>query len=172
MKKRAGFTLIELMVVIAIIGIMILIMGPPVNRWLAQRGVHEAAVQLAESLQRAKLLAIRQSANSTLTVNVGTRQYTVTSNNPVSNEVVQLGHYRGDVIFTNDPQTGAACSPLITFTPQGFALPSAAGGNQQIVLTTVAPGIPAQWYRIIVSVAGGISIHRWSAANNRWYAST
>lgn len=172
MQKKSGFTLIELLVVIALIGVLALITGPPVHRWMEERGVHEAAVQLAESMQQAKFLAIRNSANSTIAVNVAARQYTITINNPVRNEVVNLMDYRGSVVFANDPGTGAAPSPLITFTPQGLVLPAAAGGPQSIVLSTGSPEISQQWFRVRVSVAGGISIHKWESNNNRWVVIT
>jgi prepilin-type N-terminal cleavage/methylation domain-containing protein len=168
MQRKSGFTLVELLVVIAIIGILTLITGPPVHRWMEERGVHEAAVQFAESMQRAKLLAIRNSANSTITVNPATRQYTITLNNPVRNEVVSLLDYRGSVVFANDPNTGAGPAGLITFTPQGLVLPGAAGGAQSVVLSTNSPEISQKWFRVSVSVAGGISIYKWNPNNNSW----
>ena len=160
--------MVELLVVIAIIGVLTLITGPPVHRWMEERGVHEAAVQFAESMQRAKLLAIRNSANSTITVNPATRQYTITLNNPVRNEVVSLMDYRGSVVFANDPNTGAGPAGLITFTPQGLVLPGAAGGAQSVVLSTNSPEISQKWFRVSVSVAGGISIYKWNPNNNSW----
>lgn len=173
MQKKSGFTLVELMVVMAIIGVLTLIIGPPVNRWMDERGIHKAASQLAESLQRAKFRAIRLSANCTVAVNQGARQYIITENNPFRQEIVSLDDYRGGIVFLNaDPLTGLAASNLITFTRQGLVPPPAAGVDHVIVVSNSMPGITPRTFRVRVSVAGGISIQRWDAAQGIWFTVT
>ena len=169
MQKRPGFTILELMVVLAIICVLALSTGPPIHRWLEERGVQEAAVQLAELMQRTKLIAMRNSTNCTINI-LANDLYIVATNNPPNFEIVWLEDYRGRVLFTNDPGTGAAPPFQITFTPQGTA--TVAGGLGSIVLTSTANSIRQQWLRIRVSAAGGISIHRWNTANNAWFVVT
>ena len=138
-----GFTLIELMVVAAIIFIAIAVAAPSTLTWLRDRGVHDAAKQLGDDLQRAKLLAIKESNNCSITFNLpGPNQYTIS----LSNEVMDLGRFTGGVSFTNNP---VPTDPVITFTPQGICTPSGAA-----LLTNQSNSIT---YRIRTTGAGGIS---------------
>lgn len=168
MQKKSGFTLLELMVVIAIICILTAITAPPIDRWMTERGVHQAAVQMTELMQRAKLIAMRNSTTCSIIIPINDL-YVVMTNNPPNNELVWLDNYRGNVFFVNDPGTGAAPPFMITFTPQGLVT---FAGAQSIVLTSTAPGIPQNWFRVSVSAAGGISLDRWDSTTNRWFVVT
>jgi len=138
--RQSGFTLIELMIVIALIAILVAVSTPGTIAWLNARGAREAADQLAMDLQRAKLLAIQRNANCIITINVPTNQYTIS----ITNEVIDLRRYRGVVTFTD------VSAPQITFTPQGIR-PDAG----DVFLTNQIN--PTQQYRLRVSAAGGIS---------------
>ncbi|ACO45511.1 prepilin-type N-terminal cleavage/methylation domain-containing protein [Deinococcus deserti] len=65
--RRAGFTLIEVLVVIAMIGILSVIGAGSYSRWLANNDVQLAAATLTQRIQEARTLAKRGTANVVLT---------------------------------------------------------------------------------------------------------
>jgi prepilin-type N-terminal cleavage/methylation domain-containing protein len=151
----SGFSLIELVVVIVIAGIVMAIATPTTLAWLRERGVRNAADQLSMDLQRAKLMAIKENANCTITTNSpAANQYTISLNG----EVVDLGRYPGGVTFTNNPELTSAA---VTFTPQGLCttIPAA-------ILLTNQNG--ARTFRVRVTAAGGISEKLYHPGTGKW----
>lgn len=70
--KTSGFTLIEVLVVIAIIGILGGIFGSSLIRSIRTAELREAANQVASDFQRARSLSQRGSTNVTITAPKGT----------------------------------------------------------------------------------------------------
>jgi type II secretion system protein H len=136
-----GFTLMEMMVVIALIAIVLGLATPALTNHLRQRGVREAADQLVMDLQRAKMLAIARNANCAIIIDAANNRYT----NSLTNEIVELGRYRGGVIFAAplpDP-------PQFTFTSQGLC-----SDPGELFLTNADGVVPL---RLRTTLAGGIS---------------
>lgn len=147
-----GFTLIELVIAIAIVAIIAgFAAGGGTRSWLTQRGLSTAVEQLRGDMQRAKLLAVRQHTNCTISLNTpAANQYTISLNN----QVVDLGTYRGNVVFAG-PSAGAV---TITFTPWGTS--TAAACVDAEVQMTNGGGVAAfqtGTYRLRISASGGIS---------------
>jgi type IV fimbrial biogenesis protein FimT len=149
--STGGFSLVELMVGIAIIAILVGISGSSLRSWLIHKGLNDAVEQLRGDLQQAKLLAVKQRANCSVTMNTpAANQYTISLNN----RVVDLGSFRGNVTFTGVP------TPVITFTPWGTCL--VAG---QVQLTSQSnPSI----FRLSTSISGSIFRRVWSNSAGNW----
>jgi prepilin-type N-terminal cleavage/methylation domain-containing protein len=61
-RRRGGFTLTELMMVVVIIGLMAAMAGPRMMRWVQTIGQRGAVNQLAGDLAFARIHAVRQGA--------------------------------------------------------------------------------------------------------------
>lgn len=77
MRKNSGFTMIELMVIIAIVGILIAIAVPSFTESMARRRLEGAANELSADLQYTKSQAV--SINTAVSMVTSAHGYTVSS---------------------------------------------------------------------------------------------
>jgi len=66
--KENGFTMIELMIVVGIIGIASVIAVPAVSEWLARYQLKQAMSEIAGDLNLAKLVAMNRNRQATVTI--------------------------------------------------------------------------------------------------------
>ena len=155
-KRENGFTLIELSVVIAIISILLLTIVPRTMAWLNEQGVNQAADQIRSDIQQARLMAINQRQNCTITFNnPGVNQYTVS----LTNKTVDLTRYRGGVVLMAIGPDGIAASAAVTFNRRGLA-------NAAQIFLTNATG--QNIFRIQISSSGGVSVRNWAQNAGIW----
>jgi type IV fimbrial biogenesis protein FimT len=67
MRKNSGFTLIEVLTVIAIIAIVASIVMPNVVAWLPRYRLNSGAEEIQSTLQLARLSAIKENTSATVT---------------------------------------------------------------------------------------------------------
>ena len=77
MMKKSGFSLIELMVVIAIISIAAGIAIPNIIGWLPNYRLGKAAGDMLSALQKARLSAIKGNTNMVVAINLGNNSYMI-----------------------------------------------------------------------------------------------
>ncbi|RLC28461.1 MAG: prepilin-type cleavage/methylation domain-containing protein [Deltaproteobacteria bacterium] len=78
-QRQGGFTLVELMVVIAVIAILAATAVPAMVNWLPGYRLKKAARDLYGNMQLAKVTAIRNNADCAIVFSAGTDEYFVCS---------------------------------------------------------------------------------------------
>jgi prepilin-type N-terminal cleavage/methylation domain-containing protein len=75
MRKNKGFTLLEMMTVIAILGIVSAIAIPNYFSWLSDMKIKTAVGDLKSDMNMAKLRAIRENATVAMVFNIASNSY-------------------------------------------------------------------------------------------------
>lgn len=111
--REGGFTLIEVMIVVAIIGIGSALAIPAYNQWIARYELRQAIVAIGSNLTMARMTAKNRNMAviSTLATTATGRVTMITTNVP------------GTVIFASDTFPMTVTSALDAATPIGTPLP-------------------------------------------------
>lgn len=169
MRKDTGFTLLELMTVIAIIGILSTISLPSLLRWRTNQQLSSEARELLSTIMRARMRAIKENANVVVIFNIGSDNYIAFVDNGegggTAADMLQNGNEK--TVKNRDIQVGidmyeasfAGGVPRIRFNGLGF--PNGFGGhvyminqqNRYIGITVNTMGNS----RIVRSTDGGAS---------------
>ena len=140
MRKNSGFTLWEMMVVIAIIAIMSALAVPSYIQWLPKYRAGAASRDVLSTLEYARINAIRTNGN--VNVNYAGKTMSVTNSEGTLHRVTMPA----DVILS---ATGLA-SP-VTFDGQGFSL-------QAGMLTVRSTRNPSWTWDITLTLGGNAAI--------------
>jgi prepilin-type N-terminal cleavage/methylation domain-containing protein len=113
MRRNEGYTLIEVMTVLALIGIVASIIIPNVIGWLPNYRLRSGAEEIQSALQLARLGAIKQNTSSTVTFDTANHTFLAT----VSGQTIKRGEMPAGI------QIVSITSPLsmIQFNSRGMA---------------------------------------------------
>lgn len=141
-RNSKGFTLIELMVVLVIVGIMLALLIPNVGGFISQMEINEATQNLSGVLRSAKETAVSKNVTARVIISDANKTYRVErtaipgTNEPAGWIVIQtdtpisikgnIGLQTNATAFVKPLTTGIR---TITFTSRGTALADATGGN-------------------------------------------
>jgi type IV fimbrial biogenesis protein FimT len=175
MKKRKkifdskGFSFVELMVVIALIGILSAIVLPGLLGNMPEKRLKSAARNLYGDLQKARLLAVKENNSVTVTFNTGAGQYSYTNGGAaVTESLADYGAVRYGCSIApgntwreadGEPNNGipaAGVTGEITFSNLGVANPEdiyLQSDNDQTVC-----------YAVSVSMLGAVKIYRYNGS--------
>lgn len=166
-KEMSGFTVVELVISIAVLAVLFGIGVPSINALVNGSGANRAASELISDMYLARIQAIRSGRSATVAFNTpGPNQYTVTWNNGANSRTVDLGDFRGEVVFEPNPPGAATPPPVasVIFSPRGFAQENPVGwGNVYLTEQNSARVI-----RIETTFTGVVSEMRWSPTANTW----
>jgi prepilin-type N-terminal cleavage/methylation domain-containing protein len=146
-KRKGGFTIVELVVALAIMGIAVSVAIPGFSRWLPDYRLKAAATELYTNLQLAKMSAVRDNAEwavffdpysfKAYQIRKGKEANGKYTDDPVtgfdSQKTILLSKYKGQVSFGHGSATaaigagwddeitfGGAFTNTIVFRPRGM----------------------------------------------------
>jgi type IV fimbrial biogenesis protein FimT len=159
-SRAAGVTLVELMIVVAIIGIAAALAGPNFMQWMQRYELRQATTTLAARLQAARVTAINQNRPIIITIclipnapcttpsSVGGGAVQATFAFPGGAAALSPETFPARVVNFILPQAGP-----ITFNSRGM---STSAGPQTIQLLTSQAPVPVG-YSVTVNPAGKVS---------------
>ncbi len=165
MRKNSGFTLMELVVVIALIGVLASLAIPEYINWLPKYRAKKAAMELSGQLHKVKLKAIRENRPRAVYFDENSDRYyiltsagtnTIWDGPPAvggdddTEQTVDLSGYGSGVRFAN-VSPGLDGDPLLRFQSRGIC-------NSMEIDVTNLGGNPT--YRIQTTLAGAIILNR------------
>ena len=140
--NKTGFSLLELMIVLAIMGILSAIAAPNFMHYMAERRLSGAARMVMSDLMAARQKAVSQNINVTVTF-TSDRAYTITGDATARD--IQRDYY--------DVTLSASANPI--FTPRGTAN---TGTGTQIVVTVTSSKTGVSQKYVKVEPTGRVKI--------------
>lgn len=101
---ESGFSLIEMLVVVSLIGLAVVVGYPNMIDWLDRYQVRGAASELAANIQLQRMRAVSQNAEFSIAFDADTGTYS---------------------LFQGDPDTGTMLEPVARALPQGVTFAGA-----------------------------------------------
>lgn len=139
-QAERGFTLIEVMIVVAIIGIAAALAGPNYGEWIARTQLREAISEVQHQLVLARITAISRNMPVTVTLSLSNGSMAISTTNAATGAVISVGQTMStpQVVTLNDGPS-AAWTPVATTTVSFNSMGMRTGGpgvaaNQELAL--------------------------------------
>lgn len=157
-SKASGFTLVELMIVIAILAILMTLAAPSFSVIIANSKIRANAQAIIDGLQLARAEAIRRNERVKFVLSSDT-SWTVITNANTTIQTRSAGDGGGGILLSPTPSN----STMVTFNPLGRVVNNTDGSSTltQVdidVPTTVISATESHDLRIIISSGGLIRL--------------
>ena len=140
LRSRAGFTLLEVMIVVAIIGIASALAAPSYNAWIARYQLREGISEMQHQLVLARMMAVSRNVPVTVTMGLGNGSLQLTIANAATGTVISAsqGMSVPQVVMLNvgpSPAWTTVATATVSFNSMGMRI----GGpgpalNQELAL--------------------------------------
>jgi type IV fimbrial biogenesis protein FimT len=168
-NREAGLTIIEIIVVIAIIGILSAIAIPGFSAWLPGYRLKAAARDIYSNMQMAKMGAVRTNRTWTVVFSSGTTNYYQVRSDTRVERTVNLADYGSNITFgagnaTDDiPGGGGAPADSITYAADILSFTSR-GSASETGYVYIQNG-NNDTYGVGTRITGVVILRRWK---NGW----
>lgn len=174
-QAQQGFTLVEMMVVVAIVGVMSAVALPQFSLMIARNDVKETARQIAVTIQTSRMLAMNTNTAVTIQPQLvpggnGQMLQVVVQNanggpllNPTTNAPLAAGTSVSAVHVASLTVPGGAAITPIAINPQGLLAPVGTPGQVWLITgtqanvvysVTISPGGRVRWCGVAVGPGG------------------
>jgi len=149
--RPSGFSLVELMIGIAVMAILLGVALPSFQTWIRNTQIRNAAESITNGLQRARAEAVAQNTNVTFALGATDSSWTVTAadGTPIDSRAAAEGST--DVTCTALAADLATAATTITYNSLGQVVANAAS-LARVTLTAVGG---SQNLRVEISAGGG-----------------
>jgi type IV fimbrial biogenesis protein FimT len=148
-RKNAGFSLIELMVSVVVLGILASIAVPSFQTWIRNTQIRNAAESITNGLQRARAEAVSRNTNVSFVMGTDS-SWAISVVNPASTIDQRLASEGSKNVTRAVLPTGAT---TVTFSNVGFVVPNADASNSITQVDLVAAG-GSQNLRVTIGTGG------------------
>ena len=157
-KKEHGFTIIDLVIAVAIAGIVSVIAVPGLKQWSRNYNIQSATTDLYSHMQIAKMGAIKDNRSWSINFNPGgLLGYEVHNNAGQTVKRVDFRtRYDGDILFTDPTATKPYDLPTVNFNPSGLS-------DQGYAY--ISDKNRSKYYRVgLRTITGSVRIEKWDGA--------
>ena len=154
-KKDNGFSIVDLMIALAIASIISVAAIPSLKRWSRNYNVQSAAMDLYAHMQIAKLGAVKENKSWTINFNPGgLLGYQVRNNTGKIVKTVDFSKkYSSEIQYTDPTATKTYDDSSITFNPNGLS---------ETGYTYISNKSKSSYYRVgMLYATGSIKIEKW-----------
>lgn len=170
MRKKNGFTVVELLIVIALIGIISGIGIPNFLTWLPKYRLKGAARDLYSNLQLARVGAIKANKTWAIVFDEGGNKYTIYSDYGGANSVqntIELSDYKSDITYgsgsASTESDGGALGDLITYSNDRVEFSSKGTANVgNVYLTNVRND---NCFEVGTLLSGVVLLQEWNGSS-------
>ena len=152
-KKKSGFTVVELLVVLAVFFIFVAIGVPNFMTWIPRYRLKSAARDLYSNMQLAKMTAVKSNQNCTVTYSTNPDQYVLGG---ALSKTVVLEDYGSGVNF-DGPGNETFATGTITFNSRG----TSNAGYAYLSNTD-----NTEYFRVGPLTSGVIKLQKWTGGSS------
>ena len=160
---QRGFTLLELVIVLFVISILTAVAFPNFLEWNQNNRLKGDARTLYSTMQKTKMLAIRNNSDAVISFNVNANTYIAFVDNGGTTGTVGDGTLNGDEeVIARESMSSSSIIQGVNFsfgsTTPGFTSRGLPLSNRVGSVVLRRTSNTSRWYRITLSLAGGIRL--------------